>query len=228
MVDMNLTEIVAVIDRSGSMSGIVYDVIGGFNSFINEQRKEPGRANVTVTLFDNMYEILYSGVPLLKNETRDLLFEENYYARGWTALYDALGRTMNEVGARFSGMPEKDRPGRVIFLIITDGRENGSREFNLLQIKKMISHQREKYNWEFVFLGANIDAFADGRLLGTRYAASWDQSTAGVKDVFRRVSASTSLYRSAPDTKLVSIAATLDGQDFDQDNVSANAVVTNS
>lgn len=158
----SLTEIVCVIDRSGSMQDVRSDAIGGFNSFIEEQKKVPGEATLTVVLFNDDYEFLHRGVALESVK----LDEENYVPSSNTALLDAIGRTIDDVGNRLSNTPESDRPGKVILTILTDGLENASTEYTRDRINEMIKHQREKYSWEFVFLAANQDAFAEGASMG--------------------------------------------------------------
>jgi uncharacterized protein YegL len=152
----NLTEIICVVDKSGSMSPRTADVIGGFNQFLEDQKKVAGEALITLTLFDTSYTVVHNGkalgtVPPLNNNT--------YIAGGMTALLDAIGKTIDEVGARLHKTPESDRPEKVIFLIITDGEENSSKEYRLEQIKEKIKIQQESFKWAFVYLGANQDAF---------------------------------------------------------------------
>jgi len=151
----NLTEIIFILDRSGSMSGLEQETIKGYNNFLNGQRELPGAAQVTTVLFDNQYELLHNGVNirLVKPITGD-----EYFTRGSTALLDAVGKTILDVGNRLDHTSEDDRPGRVVLIITTDGCENASQEFTRAKIRSMIRHQREKYSWEFIFLGANIDA----------------------------------------------------------------------
>ena len=162
-----LTELVCILDRSGSMGGLVDETIVKFNQFIKEQKEVPGEATVTVVLFDDQYEILHKGIKLA-----DLpkLTGEVYFARGWTAFQDAMGKTINEVGARIDGLPEEEKPEKVIFMVITDGLENRSQEFQgpagKETIKKMVEHQTEKYGWGFLFLGANMDAVQVGAGFG--------------------------------------------------------------
>jgi len=158
----NLTEIVCVIDRSGSMQAVRSDAIGGFNSFIEEQKKVPGGATLTVVLFNHEYEFLHRCVALEGVK----LDGENYVPGGTTALLDAVGRTIDDVGNRLSNTSEADRPGKVIVTILTDGLENASKDYTRNRINEMIKHQREKYGWEFVFLAANQDAFAEGASMG--------------------------------------------------------------
>lgn len=159
----NLTEIVFILDRSGSMSGLELDTIGGYNSTLLQQKEVPGDALVTTILFDDEYEILHDRVDIksIKEITR-----HEYYVRGATALLDAMGRTINYIGKVLSKTEESMRPSKVLFVVITDGHENASREFNYNSVKTMIEHQKSKYSWEFIFLGANIDSFGVARDLG--------------------------------------------------------------
>jgi uncharacterized protein YegL len=159
MARKGLTEIVMVIDRSGSMASIKDDAIGGLNTFIEAQQKVKGEANLTAVLFDDEYILYHDAVDIKKVE---LFNEETYVPRSMTALLDAIGKTANDVGERLRKTNEKDRPEKVLFVILTDGFENASREFTKPQIVEMIDHQREKYNWEFAFLAANQDAIQEG------------------------------------------------------------------
>ena len=156
----DLTDITLVVDRSGSMQEIRQDAQGGVNAFIQRQAKEPGDALLTLVQFDTEYEIVHNGVPVHEVPDYELV------PRGATALLDAVGRAINETGKRLSDMEEGKRPGLVAFVITTDGLENSSREFNKAQIREMIQHQQEKYDWHFTFLGANQDAFAEAGGLG--------------------------------------------------------------
>lgn len=158
----NLTELVFILDRSGSMQGLTTETIGGFNSLVEKQKQE-GDAYLTTVLFDDAYEVLHDHVDIQRVPT---LTQREYYARGCTALLDAVGRTIDAVGRRLAETPEENRPGKVIFTITTDGMENASREYTLARIKEMITHQRNVYKWEFVFLGANIDAVETAETLG--------------------------------------------------------------
>lgn len=150
MTDKNLTEIVAIIDRSGSMASLVDDTIGGFNTFVQEQKKGTGKALLSLYQFDNYYQTDYEAKDI--NEVVPL-DGSSYVPRGGTALFDAVARTVNAVGHRLARTPEDKRPGTVIFLIITDGQENASREFSQNAVRDMVKHQIEKYNWEFVYMG---------------------------------------------------------------------------
>ena len=152
----DLTEIVIVLDESGSMSSCKSDTIGGFNEFLSTQKKIKGEANVTLVKFSDYYKVVNDGTAL---EHVSPLNESNYTPSYSTALLDAVGRTINSVGNRLSTLPEDQRPEKVIFAVITDGYENASKEFKREKIFEMVTHQKTKYNWEFLFLGADIDAW---------------------------------------------------------------------
>lgn len=179
----NLTEMVFVLDRSGSMSGLAADTIGGFNELIEKQKKIEGDAYVTTVLFDHEYEVLHDHVAL--GEVAPLTDKE-YFARGSTALLDAVGRTIDSVGARLAAAPEEERPEHVVFVITTDGMENASREYTAKQVREMVEHQQQKYSWQFVFLGANMDAVSEARNLGisAKYAADFTPSHSGVRKMY--------------------------------------------
>jgi uncharacterized protein YegL len=150
-----LTELVFILDRSGSMAGLESDTIGGFNSVLTKQKKEEGRANITTVLFDDQYEMLHDRCDLQKVEE---ITEKEYFVRGTTALLDAVGETISKMIQVQKCGTEEERAGKVMFVIITDGMENASMEYSYPQINKMIDHQKKNYQWEFIFLGANIDA----------------------------------------------------------------------
>jgi Mg-chelatase subunit ChlD len=156
----NLTDITLVVDRSGSMEAIRTDAEGGVNTFLTDQAAQPGEALVTLVHFDTQYEFVHKGVPV-KDVPRYQLVP-----RGSTALLDAIGRAINETGERLALMAETDRPALVVFVVMTDGQENSSQEFTKAQIKKMIEHQQSVYNWQFTFLGANQDSFAEAGSMG--------------------------------------------------------------
>lgn len=183
----NLSEIICIIDRSGSMESIKSDAIGGFNSFISEQKKGPGRANVTVVLFDDQYDVTASGVPL---EQLPPLNDTTFVPRGSTALYDAIGKTLDDVGARLAATPESERPGTVIVAILTDGQENSSRVYSREKIAAMIRLQHDVYSWEFVFLAANQDAVASARQISidAADAVPFAPSAAGTRVAFAEMS----------------------------------------
>ena len=158
----NLTEVVFILDRSGSMSGLEGDTIGGFNSMLKKQREEEGDANVTTVLFDDEIEMLHKRVNIkeIKNIT-----SKDYYVRGCTALLDAIGYSINfMINVQKSKKEEKSK--NVLFIINTDVYENASKEYTYEKIKKMITYEKERYNWQFLFLGANIDAISTARNFG--------------------------------------------------------------
>lgn len=159
----NFTELVFILDRSGSMHGLESDTINGFNALIEKQKKLKGDARLTTVLFDTEYLLLHDGVNL-KDVTP--LTENDYRVGGLIALLDAIGKTVDSVGKRLSETPEVERPDRVLFVITTDGYENASKTYEISRIKEMIEHQRSKYSWEFLFLGANIDAIGAAEDLG--------------------------------------------------------------
>ena len=154
-------ELVFILDRSGSMGGLESDTIGGYNSMLSKQKKEKtGKVSVTTVLFDDQYELLYNQVPIEKVSP---MTEKEYYVRGSTALLDAIGKTVMQVKAN---QDKKEIKDKVLFVIITDGMENASREYRVEQVKKLIEERKEKDNWEFLFLGANIDAIGAAKDIG--------------------------------------------------------------
>lgn len=187
----NLTDITVVLDRSGSMSSVANDTKGGFDQFVNDQQKASGEANLTLVQFDNQYEFVHRGKPIKDIPPLD------FQPRGSTALLDAIGRAIIETGARLKGTSEHERPSKVVFVIITDGEENSSKEFKRSQINEMIKHQRDIYKWEFVFLGANQDVIKEAGDLGiaTASAMSYAHNSRGVKAAFHTTSMNLSSYR---------------------------------
>lgn len=190
----NLSEVIFILDRSGSMVGLTNDTIGGYNAFIEEQKKDPGETKLTTVLFDHEYEILHNGV-----NVHDVapMTTKDYWPRGCTALYDAIGKTINDVGHRLRNTAEDERPSKIIFVITTDGMENASREFSQRQVKEMIEHQTNKYSWQFIFLGANIDVKEVASDIGISmdFAASYTATTIGVNSVYSTMSKITSDYK---------------------------------
>jgi len=174
-----LTEMVFILDRSGSMNGLERDTIGGFNGMLGKQRGEPGEANVTTVLFDDKYEIIHDRVSI---EAVRPMTEREYYTRGCTALLDAVGRTISRMGNVQKYMPEELRAEKVIFVIVTDGYENSSREYDWERVRRMIRRQKEKYGWEFLFLGANMDAEEEAEKFGIQRdrAATYSNDSEGV------------------------------------------------
>ena len=158
-----LTEVIFILDRSGSMSGLEADTIGGFNSMIEKQKKEEGEAYISTVLFDDTTEVLYDRVPV---EKVDPMNDKQYYVRGCTALLDALGGAIHHIGNVHKYAREEDRPEKTLFIITTDGMENASRQYSYDKVKKMVEKQKKKYGWEFLFLGANIDSIEVARKFG--------------------------------------------------------------
>ena len=158
-----LTEIVFILDRSGSMGGLEKDTIGGYNSMIAKQKDEEGEALISTVLFDNETEVLHDRVPLSKIEP---ITEKEYFVRGSTALLDAIGGAIHHIGNVHKYAREEDVPEKTLFIITTDGMENSSREYSYDKVKKMVERQKEKYHWEFIFLGANIDAVSVANQFG--------------------------------------------------------------
>lgn len=161
----NLTEIVFILDRSGSMSGLEADTIGGYNSLIERQKKEEGEAYISTVLFDDTCEVLHDRVSLDKIEP---MTDKEYYVRGCTALLDALGGAIHHIGNVHKYAREEDRPEKTLFIITTDGQENASHRYSYEKVKHMVERQKEKFGWEFLFLGANIDAIAEAGRFGIK------------------------------------------------------------
>lgn len=159
----NLTEIVFILDRSGSMGGLERDTIGGFNSMIEKQKKEDGEAYVSTVLFDNHQEVIHDRVNLQEIQP---MTDREYYVRGSTALLDAIGGAIHHIGNIHKYAREEDLPEKTMFVITTDGMENASRKYDYNRVKAMIERQKEKYGWEFIFLGANIDAAKEAARFG--------------------------------------------------------------
>lgn len=159
----DLTELVFILDRSGSMSGLESDTIGGYNSMLEKQKKEEGQAIITTVLFDDQYELLHDRVNI-KGITP--ITDNEYYVRGTTALLDAIGLSISKIINVQKHTLREERAAKVMFVIITDGYENASREFTYEKVRQMIEYQKDKYSWEFIFLGANIDAVATAEQFG--------------------------------------------------------------
>ena len=158
-----MTELVFILDRSGSMSGLEKDTIGGFNSMIEEQKREDGQALVSTVLFDNESVVIHDRLPL---DRVPPLTEREYFTRGCTALLDAVGGAIHHIGNVHKYAREEDVPAHTLFVITTDGMENASRRYDSALVKQMIEHEKSKYGWEFLFLGANIDAVETAKHFG--------------------------------------------------------------
>lgn len=160
MTNPGFTLIQAIIDRSGSMQSIRTDAEGGFNAFIADQRKLPGECRVGLVQFDDHYDVVYDDLSIADVPPLSIV------PRGTTAMLDAIGRTINSLGARLAAMPEDQRPSTVLVGIVTDGLENASREYSYAMVKKMILHQEQRYSWTFLYMGADQDAIQQGSMLG--------------------------------------------------------------
>ena len=194
----NLTELVFILDRSGSMAGLEGDTIGGFNAMIEKQRGEPGEAVISTVLFDNETEVIHDRVSL---DRVPALTEKEYYVRGCTALLDTVGGAIHHIGNVHKYAREEDRPEKTLFVITTDGLENASRRYTYDKVKAMITRQRERYGWEFLFLGANIDAAREAARFGIRAdcAADYHADSMGTEAVYESVcEAVCQVRRSAP------------------------------
>ena len=189
-----LTEIVFILDRSGSMSGLEADTIGGYNSLIEKQKKEEGEAYISTVLFDDVCEVLHDRVSL--NEIKPMTDKE-YFVRGCTALLDAIGGAIKHIGNVHKYAREEDRPEKTLFIITTDGQENSSKQYNYEKVKRMVERQKEKYGWEFLFLGANIDAVAEAGRIGIKAnrAANYHCDSEGTATNYKALSKAVSAMR---------------------------------
>ena len=193
----NLTELVFILDRSGSMGGLESDTIGGFNSMLTKQQSEPGECRITTVLFDNYYEILHDRIHIKAVKP---ITDKEYFVRGGTALLDAVGTTINKLVGVQRNTAKKYQADKVLFVITTDGLENASCEFRYSQIKDMIKLQEEKYGWEFVFLGANINAAEVAGHLGIKssHAQNYHNDSEGIALNYATLSDSITFLRKAP------------------------------
>jgi len=191
---VDYTHIICILDRSGSMGSIIGDAIGGFNEYINKQKQLPGKATVTTVLFDDYYDVIYNNVDIkeVENITRDV-----WSPRGTTALNDAIGKTINSEMINIKKLAKKDRPNKVLVVIVTDGHENASREYKGSDIKTMITEQ-EKNDWQFIYIGADQDAFSVGTNLGFSggNTLKYSNTSIGNQTMFASVSDATAKYRS--------------------------------
>lgn len=191
----DLTELVFILDRSGSMAGLESDTIGGYNALLSKQKSEPGEAFITTVLFDDHYELLHDRINIKGVAP---ISEREYFVRGSTALLDAVGKTISKIGnaQKFTG--EDERASKVLFVITTDGMENASREYNFERIKQMVERQQTKYGWEFIFLGANIDAISTAARFGIHAdrAANYNADSIGTQVNYEAVTVAVSNLRS--------------------------------
>ena len=213
--DNNYTHISFVVDRSGSMNNIAEDMSGGLQSLIDKQKLEPGRCTVSLSQFDTDYDNFYEMVEI------DNVPEYKLVPRGGTALNDAIGRSVNSLGDKLSSLKEDDRPGKVLFVIVTDGYENSSKEFSKAQVKEMIETQTDKYNWQFIFLGAGIDTFSDNFDYGVKNGAKLNvvKSAVGTSNMFESLNSKFSSYRGMNEndySRSVASGAFFDKEDRDK------------
>lgn len=193
----NLTELVFILDRSGSMHGLENDTIGGFNAMLNKQRAEQGEAYITTVLFDDQYEKIHDRISLKEISG---LTDKEYFVRGSTALLDAMGQTIHDTALVQKHLPDAEKAEKVIFVIITDGLENASRTYSRKQVKRMVEQEKEKYGWEFLFLGANMDAVSEAGSFGidADRSVTFQNDSQGVETNFRAVGQALCRMRSAP------------------------------
>ena len=199
----NLTEIICVIDRSGSMREVKEDAIGGFNTLLEEQKKVEGEAHLTLVLFDTKYEFLHKSKPI---DDVPPLDESTFVPRGQTALLDAVGRASGEVTERHAKMPDVNRPGKTIMVILTDGKENSSKEFNLDQIKTMVELKRQN-GWVFVFLATGVNDFEAGNRAAAmgvlrEHSSGYEGGSRGTADAIHDGSAAITSSRTGGDAKI--------------------------
>lgn len=208
----NLTELVYILDMSGSMQPFTADTIGGYNAMIEEQKKQDGDAFVTTVFFDDRYIVHHDRVKLADVKK---LTARSYKPLGMTAMLDAVARTIIAVGQKLDAMPEEEKPSKVMVTIVTDGYENASKEFSWQQVQSMIKEQREKYSWIFTFIGANIDVMKVSEDLGIdrRLAKAYGASKKGVDSVYKAMSMATSKVRSMATMDSMSMEDTINEVD---------------
>jgi len=203
MAKKGLTEIVAIIDKSGSMSGLQSKTIEGFNEFLNDQKELDEKANFSLILFSsyNKEQIIFDSIDI--NEATELN-KMNYAPRGTTALYDAIGKTIKSLNKRIKNLNKKERPERVLFVILTDGQENSSRIFNKKMISKMINKKEKKNKWNFIYLGSNQDSFTEGGAIGVKSSKilNYDNTPDGTQFAYTNISNYTKMYRKAQSTDM--------------------------
>jgi len=199
----NMTEMVFILDRSGSMSGLESDTIGGFNSMLLKQQAEPGECRITTVLFDDSYEVLHDRIDI---KAVSKITEQDYYVRGCTALLDAVGKTIKKISSVQKNTAKEYRAEKVLFVITTDGMENASRKFTYDEVKSLVEKQKKKHNWEFIFLGANIDAIDVANKFGIakNRTQNFHNDSEGVALNYSVLSETVSAFRAAPACESIS------------------------
>lgn len=206
-----LTEIVFILDRSGSMSGLEADTIGGYNSLIEKQKKENGEAYISTVLFDDVCEVLHDREVLDKIVP---MTDKEYFVRGCTALLDAIGGAIHHIGTVHKYAREEDIPEKTLFIITTDGQENSSNRYSYEKVKHMVERQKEKFGWEFLFLGANIDAVAEAGRFGIKAnrAVNYHCDKEGTEINYKALSKAVSMVR---ESNAACVEIALEGWDED-------------
>lgn len=189
MTDKNRTELAIIMDRSGSMASIRDDMVGGFARFIDDQKQAPGELSVSLYQFDDTFDVVFEEKPGAE------VSEIKLMPRGSTALLDAVGKAVALIGERLAKKPESERPGAVVVLVITDGQENASREFKAKQVRNLIEQQEREYNWKFAYLGSDPSGFAESADYGFTRAASYQNTSKGVQDMYAGTSEALRSYR---------------------------------
>ena len=227
-----VTELVFILDRSGSMSSMAKEAVGGFNSFLEEQKKLPGDAKLTVALFDHEYMLLCDGKNIKEVEP---LTDKTYEPRGTTALLDAVGRTLDQVGKRINSAnhscsacgTDTKKPTKVLVAILTDGLENASKDYKKARINEMIAHHKKNHDWQFLFLAANQDAFSEGSSLGVLHNMSmnYTMDSAGFSKGFGTLNTSAKLYRAVSTDAFSTAVASNSIGDLTDDQGNENPIV---
>lgn len=197
MTKKDFTSITVILDQSGSMASLAKDTIGSYNAFVKEQKAVTGEAALTLALFDDRYDLIHDAIPL--QEVPELT-EVVYKPRGSTALLDAMGKTIDAMGHKFASMKEENRPEKILVMLISDGEENASSDYKHDRIKEMVSHQQDKYKWEFIFVGAsNVDSFSVASSMGVSKGNTYSYipSAAGTQTLYNNISAGMSAYRTS-------------------------------
>ena len=208
------TEILYILDRSGSMGGLEADTIGGFNAMLAKQKKTGGEAFVSTILFDDSCQVLHDRISI---DQVPELTDEQYFVRGCTALLDAVGGAIHHIGNVHKYARDEDVPEKTIFVITTDGMENASCNYSYEEVRKMIAKEQEKYGWEFIFIGANIDSFAEASKFGIRKerVANYVHDAVGTANVFAGAASAVCTVMTAE--SLVKVRKSMDDSGWNKD-----------